>query len=173
MGDDGANNRGIPWLLWEKLSMHKYHGGMGFKDLLAFNLAMLRNQGWTLQADPNSPVSCLFKARYFPTRSYLTPTLGHNPSNVWRSILRARFIVRVGVRWSIDTRSSIPILDEPWLRVFKEKSLFDVLKITNILHSLSCYLLMCFVRLFHEDCSDLTKITNYLHRNNNQSKGQM
>ncbi|XP_024630887.1 uncharacterized protein [Medicago truncatula] len=40
-GHGGSNNRGIHWLSWEKLSMHKTNGGMGFKDLTAFNLAML------------------------------------------------------------------------------------------------------------------------------------
>jgi hypothetical protein len=30
---------------WEKLSMHKSNSGMGFKDLAAFNLAMLGKQG--------------------------------------------------------------------------------------------------------------------------------
>jgi hypothetical protein len=31
---------------WEKLVMHKTHGGMGFKDLTAFTPAMLGKQGW-------------------------------------------------------------------------------------------------------------------------------
>jgi len=51
----------------------------------------------------------------FPSASYLTATLGHNPSYVWRSIFRARFIVRGGARWSIGTGGDISILDEPWL----------------------------------------------------------
>ena len=33
---------------------------------------------------------------------------------MWRSILRARYIVRDGVRWCIGLENSIPILDEPW-----------------------------------------------------------
>jgi hypothetical protein len=43
-GHSGSNNRSIHWLSWEKLSMHKTNGGMGFKDLTAFNLAMLGKQ---------------------------------------------------------------------------------------------------------------------------------
>lgn len=34
---------------------------------------------------------------------------------MWRSILRARFIVRGGARWSIGHGNHIPILNEPWL----------------------------------------------------------
>jgi hypothetical protein len=114
-GHGRANQRGINWLSWEKLSMHKTNGGMGFKDLTAFNLAMLGKQGWKLLTEPNSLVSRLFKARYFPNNTYLTANIGHNPSYVWRSILRARFIVRGGARWSIGTGRSIPILGEPWV----------------------------------------------------------
>ncbi|KEH40829.1 hypothetical protein MTR_1g035970 [Medicago truncatula] len=42
-------------------------------------------------------------------------TIGHNPSYVWRRILRARFIVCRGVRWSIGADGTIPILGEPWV----------------------------------------------------------
>jgi len=95
--------------------MNKIHGGMGFKDLAAFNLAMLGKQGWKFKTEPNSLVSRIFKARYFPSQSYLIANIGHNPSYVWRSILCARFLVRGGARWSIGTGSSIPILNEQWL----------------------------------------------------------
>jgi ribonuclease HI len=114
-GHGRTTHRGINWLSWEKLSMHKNHGGLGFKDLSAFNLAMLGKQGWKFLTEPHSLVSRIFKARYFPSKSYLTATIGHNPSYVWRSILRARFIVRGGARWSIGSGATIPILDAPWL----------------------------------------------------------
>nr|ABN06084.1 Polynucleotidyl transferase, Ribonuclease H fold [Medicago truncatula] len=102
-GHGRTNQHGINWLNWEKLSMHKNHGGMGFKDLTAFNLAMLGKQGCKLHTMPESLVFRIFKAQYFPSTSYLTANLGHNPSYDWRSILRARFIVCGGARWSIGT----------------------------------------------------------------------
>jgi len=95
-GNGRTTQRGIHWMNWEKLSAPKIHGGMGFKDLSAFNLAMLGKQGWKFITEPDTLVARIFKARYFPYGSYLTATVGHNPSYVWRSIMRARFIVRGG-----------------------------------------------------------------------------
>ena len=114
-GNGKTTQRGIHWMNWEKLSAPKIHGGMGFKDLSAFNLAMLGKQGWKFITEPDTLVARIFKARYFPYGSYLTATVGHNPSYVWRSIMRARFIVRGGARWTIGSGASISILNEPWL----------------------------------------------------------
>jgi len=86
---------------------------MGFKDLSAFNLSMLGKQGWKLIIEPDSLVARIFKARYFPTGFYLTASVGHNPSYVWRSIMRARFIVHGGARWNVRSGATIPILNEP------------------------------------------------------------
>jgi len=51
--------------------VHKNHEGMGFKDLAAFNVAMLGKQGWKLQTDSDSLASRIFKSRYYPKSSYL------------------------------------------------------------------------------------------------------
>ena len=114
-GHGGSSNRGLNWLSWEKLSVHKNNGGMGFKDLAAFNVAMLGKQGWQLQTNSESLVSKIFKARYYPNSSYLEATLGHNPSFVWRSILSAKVVVRHGARWKIGMGLNIPIIGEPWI----------------------------------------------------------
>jgi len=114
-GHGKTTQRGIHWMNWEKLSAPKIHGGMGFKDLSAFNLALLGKQGWKFITEPNTLVARIFKARYFPSGSYLMATVGHNPSYVWRSIMRARFVVRGGAWWTIGSGASISILNEPWL----------------------------------------------------------
>ncbi|GAU46165.1 hypothetical protein TSUD_301250 [Trifolium subterraneum] len=44
----GANNKGIKWLTWDRMTYLKALGGMGFRDLRAFNLAMIAKQGWTI-----------------------------------------------------------------------------------------------------------------------------
>ena len=40
-GTNGMDHRGIHWMSWDKLCVHKLVGGMGFQKLHEFNLAML------------------------------------------------------------------------------------------------------------------------------------
>jgi hypothetical protein len=44
-GHSGSQNKGIHWLSWDKLTIHKNEGGMSFKNLHAFNLSLLGKQG--------------------------------------------------------------------------------------------------------------------------------
>jgi len=61
---------GMHRLSWERLSVYKNHGGIGFKDLTSFNVAMLGKQGWKFQTDVDSIVTKLFKVRYFPNNDF-------------------------------------------------------------------------------------------------------
>jgi len=56
----------IHWRSWDILKTRKDKGGMGFRDLLSFNRAMLGKQTWRLGQDTTSLWSSLFKGLYYP-----------------------------------------------------------------------------------------------------------
>jgi hypothetical protein len=112
----GANNKGIRWLAWDRLSYRKSQGGMGFRDLHNFNLALIAKQGWNIMTKPHTLVAKIYKSRYFPNSSYFDSKLGHNPSYAWRGIWKARQTLMHGCRWSIGSGRSIKVMGEPWLR---------------------------------------------------------
>ena len=83
----------IHWINWGRLCTSKRKGGMGFQDIHAFNLAMLAKQAWHLIHEMHSLFYHVYKARYFPSGSFLDAKLGANPSMVWRSLLQAQDVI--------------------------------------------------------------------------------
>jgi hypothetical protein len=112
----GTNNKGIRWLAWERMTISKDQGGMGFRDLHAFNLAMIAKQGWNIMTRPHTLVAKIYKARYFPNSSFFESNIGHNPSYAWRGIWQARKILMLGCRWSVGNGARIKVMSDPWLR---------------------------------------------------------
>ncbi|CAN1261991.1 Putative ribonuclease H protein At1g65750 [Linum perenne] len=107
---------GVAWMRWERMCTLKEFGGLGFRNLMGFNLAMLGKQGWRFISDPNALVSRVFKARYFPKGSFLSAEEGKNPSLVWKSIWSSQVVVEQGVRWKIGDGRNICVWTDPWIR---------------------------------------------------------
>ncbi|KAM1798186.1 hypothetical protein ACFX12_032285 [Malus domestica] len=67
---NGSKDQKIHWWSWEKMCKPKAEGGLGFRDLYAFNMAVLSKQGWGVFHQPTSLVARVLKARYFPNSSF-------------------------------------------------------------------------------------------------------
>ncbi|KAL0410640.1 UNVERIFIED_CONTAM: putative mitochondrial protein [Sesamum latifolium] len=89
-----GNANKIHWLSWNKISKQKSQGGMGFRDLQSFNLAMLAKQLWRILTNPDSLLSRVLRARYFPNWEVLEAAVGRHPSFTWRSIVASQPVVR-------------------------------------------------------------------------------
>ncbi|CAN1757082.1 Putative ribonuclease H protein At1g65750 [Linum perenne] len=115
-GTNGQGGGGINWMAWDRTCARKDVGGMGFRDLRSFNLAMLGKQGWKFQTQPDALVTRIFKARYFPRRDFLSAPKGNGPSYVWQSIRRSQQVIQRGSRWRIGNGTNIRVWDDNWLR---------------------------------------------------------
>ncbi|XP_031131672.1 uncharacterized protein LOC116033057 [Ipomoea triloba] len=110
-----AVNRGIHWMSWSRMSIPKQYGGIGFKRLHEFNVALLAKQGWRLLTSPYSLMSRVLKARYFPNDCFLSAKLGSNPSYIWRSILAGQNLLREGVLRRVGDGKDTIVWGWPWL----------------------------------------------------------
>lgn len=104
----------INWKSWDNMTARKSLGGMGFRSLRDFNVALLGNQGWRLLKYPDKLVSRVYKARYYPNGTYLNAKIGSNPSFMWRSVLEAQTLIKQGVGCRVGHGCSISIMDDPW-----------------------------------------------------------
>jgi len=115
-GTNQEHGRGIIWQGWDRLCRKKDIGGLGFINLLCFNIALLGKLGSKLVVKPHSLVSRIIKARYFPRGDFLHATPGHDPSYVWRSILSSQEVLRKGTSWRIGTGQKVSVCSEAWLK---------------------------------------------------------
>ncbi|KAL5577974.1 hypothetical protein UlMin_019673 [Ulmus minor] len=83
---------------WNEMCNSKERGGIGFRDLRCFNQALLAKQGWRLLKKPDSLVTKVLKACYYPSRDILTAKKRSKPSFVWRSIIWGREVIEKGSR---------------------------------------------------------------------------
>lgn len=88
--------KGIHWMSWKSMCKSKMSGSLDFQHMHDFNVALLGKQGWLLMTNPRSLVARIYKARYYPFTNFLTATVGGNPSFVWRSIMTAQDLIKLG-----------------------------------------------------------------------------
>ncbi|KAK9938267.1 hypothetical protein M0R45_015017 [Rubus argutus] len=109
------NKKKIHWKAWKDLCYSKEEGGLEFRNLAAFNLAMLAKQAWRVISNPESLIARIFKARYFPYGSFWTADLQTSPSYSWRSILASRELLLKGSRWLIGNGANVFIWSSNWI----------------------------------------------------------
>ena len=105
----------MAWIAWEKMCTPKIEGGMGFKDLKAFNLALLAKQGWRISQDSDSLAHQVLKVKYFSDSNFLEAQLGKNPSYTWISLVAARGVLHCGLRWNIGNGRKVKIWIDRWI----------------------------------------------------------
>jgi hypothetical protein len=103
------------WLSWETLAKSKSVGGLGFRDLYGFNVAMLARQAWRLLDNPNSLCGRVLKAKYFPNTSMLEAQPMTGISYTWRSILKGINLLKEGLVWRIGNGEQVKMWSDPWI----------------------------------------------------------
>ncbi|KAK2658796.1 hypothetical protein Ddye_005329 [Dipteronia dyeriana] len=91
-----SDNRKLYLGAWSKLCQSKDCGGMGFRDLIVFNQALLAKQCWRLIHNPMSLVARVLKQCYFSETSVLRAFGGSSCSFMWKSILWGHKIIESG-----------------------------------------------------------------------------
>lgn len=77
---DTTGDKSIQRLSWNKLTNLKCQGGLGFKDLQCFNIALLAKQLWRFITNPNLLVSKILKFKYFEKGSNISIGVHRNAS---------------------------------------------------------------------------------------------
>ncbi|KAB2605733.1 hypothetical protein D8674_005450 [Pyrus ussuriensis x Pyrus communis] len=97
------------------MGLRKSKGGIGFRTLGDFNLALLTKQSWWLIQEPQSLWAHVLKDRYFPHSSFIEAKLRGRFSWIWLSLLDGRDIILKGVHWQDLSGRSIRLWRDVWI----------------------------------------------------------
>ncbi|KAL9685894.1 hypothetical protein QQ045_023348 [Rhodiola kirilowii] len=123
---DKEEGKGISWVSKGILQKNKCDGGLGFKDLYAFNDVMLMKVGWRMMKFPGLLMSQILTAKYCKGRSIFEARLGSNPSSVWRGVMKSLKMLLDGVWW--DDRGATFMWKHTSSGSFTVRSAYDVIK---------------------------------------------
>lgn len=102
-------------MAWDKLVLPKSKGGMGFRDMRAFNQALLAKQAWRLLVAPESLCARLLRAKYYPNGNLLDTVFPSNSSAVWKGIEHGLNLVKKGMIWRVGNGNLIRTWRDPWI----------------------------------------------------------
>ena len=105
--------RGIHWVKWEKVCLPWEEGGIGFRMIHEFYLALLAKQLWRLVQYPDSLVARVLRGRYYWMCSSLRTISVSSPSYMWSSISAARKLLLLGIRQKIHSWYKVKVWEDP------------------------------------------------------------
>lgn len=107
--------RKISWMSWKKLCLPKSEEGMGFRDLYAFNKALLAKQAWKIEQNPQSLLSRLYKGYYYNSSTFLQSTSSTTFSYGWKSIQVGKELLKKGLIIQVANGVNTRIWEDQWL----------------------------------------------------------
>lgn len=117
----------------------KCKGGMDFRDLHGFNLALLGKHVWRFCNSSTSLVARLFKVRYFADNHILNAVKRTGSSFVWNEIWEAKEQLMKGFRGILGDGKDIKILKDPWLKGKNDFCVEDSHMNANRTENVCCY----------------------------------
>jgi hypothetical protein len=109
------DKRSMHWLAWDRIAVPKGKGGMGFRDMQAFNVALLGKQGWRLMTHPNSLCAQVLKSRYYLNSEFMDATVPRTASRTWRAVVAGRAALQQGLIKRIGYGHTVSIWEDNWL----------------------------------------------------------
>ncbi|XP_023640352.1 uncharacterized protein LOC111831073 [Capsella rubella] len=107
-GNNEAGNCGYNW------GIETQDGGLGFKDVTAFNEALLAKQSWRVLTEPAGLLAIVLQGKYCQVDEYLEVKCHVAASHGWRSILIGRDLLKKQLGWAIGNGKSVKAWTDPW-----------------------------------------------------------
>lgn len=110
-----ASQKKIHWLVRNKMCSPKQSKGIGFRDIEAYNLALLAKQCWRLLNNESSLLFLLLKVKYFNKSSLVGVRVHSTASFTWKSLMASKEVLMERLAWWFGDWRKISIRHDKWL----------------------------------------------------------
>lgn len=91
--DASPEQRKMCWVAWERITTPKAAGGLGVRDIQAFNVALLAKQAWRVLTKPECLLSRILRAKYCNKAHFLQTEPPKAASRMERDYKRKGLII--------------------------------------------------------------------------------
>lgn len=105
----------ICWVSSDKMVKPKDMGGLGFRDIQAFNHALLAKIGWRLLTKPDCLLAKVLLGKYCHKSSFLRTQQTSLMSHGWRGVLKGRDLLLNHLGKAIEDGESTSIWNDSWI----------------------------------------------------------
>lgn len=84
-----------------------------FKDIVAFNEALLAKLGWRMDNEPSGLLARVLQGKYWHGTDFMNAKCPANASHGWRSIIVGRDLLKKKLGWAVGDRKSIKAWSDP------------------------------------------------------------
>lgn len=107
--DDNSGTQKMAWIAWPKLTLSKNQGGLGIRDVEAFNDAFLAKLSWRLIEKPDGLLGRTLLSKYCPHGNLLSCKSPSAASHGWHRVLVGRDLLIKGLGWVVGDGAKINI----------------------------------------------------------------
>ncbi|KAF7831985.1 uncharacterized protein G2W53_014318 [Senna tora] len=100
---------------WKKLCKDQRDGGMGFREMLKINEALLAKQLWRILTLEESLVSKVFLGKYRNSIHNCTFFPKPNSSSLWKKLCKVSKVVTEHIGWRVGNGEQIELYDQKWI----------------------------------------------------------
>lgn len=113
--DTKEGERKICWVSWDQLTQPKSLGGLGFRDIQAFNQTLLAKIAWRIITYPSCLLARVLPGKYCTKTSFLMVQAPSSMSHGWRGILHGRDLLITHLRKAIGNGETTSLWSDSWI----------------------------------------------------------
>lgn len=106
----------VCWVSWDTLTLPKGMGGLGFRDIQAFNRALLGKISWRIITKPDCLLARILVGKYCSNSSFLTIHAATSSSHGWKGILRGRDVLLNHLGKEIGDGEATSVWKDSWIK---------------------------------------------------------